>query len=612
MPAFQAVSSLTLDYRGSALAHAAGNFLGAPGVQILFGGPRYGTDFVDEAQPFRLLGISISGQLTDLSGSLPPGMAAVHAREILVADFNKDGFADAFSVNHGFDGGGFPGETDELLFGGATLRAGAVPARSDFGHSASAGDIDGDGDIDILVGNFGNLGLSRSGPYFLKNDGAGGFAPTSGGLDGTTLSGLTSSLLVDVDGDGDLDFVAGNHGVAGSAGWVWKNDGAGIFVNDPSRALPAGLFGETITVDVAAMDFDGDGDQDLILSQTRNEPFYQGSALQFLRNDGTGRFTDVTAERMPVQDLTAPWADTIHVVDMDGDGHKDLVISRPGGGAGSSIALNDGSGRFAYVDAASLGLSGVYWTPVDYNGDGRVDLVSFSRDLPTDGPLTISVHQNLGFTNLTVSSGNDFVVGTAGPDRVEAGPGNDTLLGGDGQDYLRGNEGDDSLSGGAGFDDLHGNQGNDTVDGGAGDDWVVGGQGNDLLYGGDDASNNVVYGNLGDDTCYGGAGIDWVRGGQGNDSLSAGAGDDLIWGDRGDDTIRGGAGADTFGIFGEAGTDRILDFNAAEGDRIRVDPGYTFTTAQVGADVVVTISGGGAQAILVGVQLSALPDGWIS
>ncbi|MET0271418.1 MAG: calcium-binding protein, partial [Phenylobacterium sp.] len=58
------------------------------------------------------------------------------------------------------------------------------------------------------------------------------------------------------------------------------------------------------------------------------------------------------------------------------------------------------------------------------------------------------------------------------------------------------------------------------------------------------------------------------------------------------------------------GLDRITDFSRAEGDRIQLDPGVTYSTAQVGADTVVTLGGGG-QVVLAGVQLSTLTDGWI-
>ena len=171
-----------------------------------------------------------------------------------------------------------------------------------------------------------------------------------------------------------------------------------------------------------------------------------------------------------------------------------------------------------------------------------------------------------------------------------------------------GGDGDDTLMGGAGFDYLQGNAGADSEAGGAGDDWVVGGQGNDQLSGGD--GNDVVYANLGDDTLAGDAGNDWVRGGQGNDLLTGGAGDDWLSGDKGDDTISGGAGADIFHSFGDAGLDRVTDFNAGEGDRVQLDPGTTYSVAQVGSDTVISMTGG-AVMTLVGVSMASLPTGWI-
>jgi Ca2+-binding RTX toxin-like protein len=179
---------------------------------------------------------------------------------------------------------------------------------------------------------------------------------------------------------------------------------------------------------------------------------------------------------------------------------------------------------------------------------------------------------------------------------------------GDGLDYLRGEEGNDVIYGGFGFDDVHGNMGDDTVSGGQGGDWVVGGKDNDLLFG--DAGDDIVYGNLGADTCDGGDGADLIRGGQADDILTGGAGADWISGDLGEDTIAGGAGADIFSSFGAAGTDRITDFNRAEGDRVRLDPGNTYTASQQGADTVVEIAGG-ARVVLVGVQMSTLTGDWI-
>jgi Ca2+-binding RTX toxin-like protein len=187
--------------------------------------------------------------------------------------------------------------------------------------------------------------------------------------------------------------------------------------------------------------------------------------------------------------------------------------------------------------------------------------------------------------------------------------GNNTITGSLFQNYLRGMDGDDSISGGSGFDDINGNQGNDTAHGNGGDDWVVGGKGDDLLYG--DAGNDQVLGNLGNDTLDGGIGDDTIRGGQGDDVIFGGPGNDFLSGDRGNDTLTGGPGADIFHSSQGAGIDRVLDFNAGEGDHVMLDPGTPYVVNQIGADTVVDM-GNGDQVILVGVQMWTLPQGWIS
>ena len=207
--------------------------------------------------------------------------------------------------------------------------------------------------------------------------------------------------------------------------------------------------------------------------------------------------------------------------------------------------------------------------------------------------------------------GDDEINGGGGADTIFAGAGNDTIVGvahEAGAGYLRGDDGDDAVTAGAGFDDINGNQGNDTLHGGLGDDWVVGGRDNDVQTG--DAGGDVVWGNLGNDTVDGGDGADQVRGGQGDDSVAGGAGDDYVSGDRGNDTISGGTGADLFHGSQDAGIDRVIDFNLAQGDRVMLDPGTTYTLSQSGADTVIDM-GGGHQMVLAAVQLSSLTPGWM-
>ena len=90
-----------------------------------------------------------------------------------------------------------------------------------------------------------------------------------------------------------------------------------------------------------------------------------------------------------------------------------------------------------------------------------------------------------------------------------------------------------------------------------------------------------------------------------------GAGDDYLSGDKDSDTITGGLGADIFHSFGDAGMDRIMDFNRSQGDRVLLDAGTTYTVAQSGIDTVISMTGGG-QVVLVGVSMSSLSNGWIT
>jgi len=289
--------------------------------------------------------------------------------------------------------------------------------------------------------------------------------------------------------------------------------------------------------------------------------------------------------------------------------------------------FNSNAGRDWFV--ATNSSSRVIFAVWDAGGRDTFDFSGFSQNQTIElregffsnvGGLigNVAVAQGARIENAIGGFGSDTINGNAldndlqggaGFDSIFAGAGNDTIDGGTGTSYLRGEEGNDSIVGGASFDDLHGNTGNDTGRGGAGDDYVVGGKDQDLLFGDDGA--DLVYGNIGADTADGGAGNDIVRGGQDNDSISGGAGADFMSGDKGSDTVSGGAGADIFHISSDAGSDRVLDFNLAEGDRVHVDPGATFSVAQVGEDTVVSLASSSDQVILVGVQMSTLTPGWI-
>lgn len=271
-----------------------------------------------------------------------------------------------------------------------------------------------------------------------------------------------------------------------------------------------------------------------------------------------------------------------------------------------SMAQADGSPFSANlvvpgVSAASFG----QWLSADANPLAFSALLS-GNDRLEGGRLQADLIRGYG--------GNDLIYGRGGGDSLFGGDGDDQIfanpsdLRSSASNLLRGEAGNDYVIGGDGFDDINGNMGNDTASGGLGADWVVGGQDQDLLFG--DAGDDIVYGNMGNDTCYGGDGNDLVRGGQGDDVLFGGMGKDWLSGDRGNDTITGGHGADTLHAFADAGLDRVTDFSIADGDRVQLDRGTPYTLVQSGADTIIDM-GGSAQMILVGVNLSSLPSGWM-
>ena len=275
----------------------------------------------------------------------------------------------------------------------------------------------------------------------------------------------------------------------------------------------------------------------------------------------------------------------------------------------NNTVIND-MGRGAFVWDASgspISVSGAHVWGATTMASGSGVTVSGTTQLASKPALDLSDPWAGAAPAQPAPTTPQALTGGAGADTLLGGAAADTLSGGDGANYMRGGEGNDVITGGSGFDNINGNTGADTIQSGAGADWALGGQGADVVQAGD--GNDIVNGNMGDDTVDGGAGADTVRGGQGADVITGGTGDDWISGDLGADTITGGAGADTFHMSVGAGADRITDFNAAEGDRILLDPGTSYTYAQSGADVVVTLSG--AQVTLAGVTLSTLPAGWI-
>ena len=185
--------------------------------------------------------------------------------------------------------------------------------------SVAVGDLDGDGDLDAVVGN---IGLNR----VWRNDGHGRFQRTRGNLGGEWTYGIG---LHDLDRDGDLDVYAANYG---SADTVWLNTGDGRFIKSAQNLVAAR------SMAVALGDLDGDGDADALVGTN-------GEGGRILLNTGNGIFEERTGS------LGDAPTYGVALGDLDGDGDLDAICAN--NGVESESWINDGEGRFTHGEGTS-------------------------------------------------------------------------------------------------------------------------------------------------------------------------------------------------------------------------------------------------------------------
>jgi hypothetical protein len=245
----------------------------------------------------------------------------------------------------------------------------------------AVGDIDGDGDLDLLTAN-----INASTVSVRINNGAGNFTAPVINPDPAVGSGPENVTLGDVDGDGDLDFLTANY--TSSTVSVRLNDGSGNFTAPALNPNPAV---GTNTYSVVLGDLDGDGDLDLLAG------CYYGNRVSVRLNDGSGNFTAPALNPNPV---VGDYPQSVALGDVDRDGDLDLLAANFTSNS-VSVRLNDGSGNFstpATNPNVAIGSRPNSLTLGDVDGDGDLDLLTANSSNDPVSSVSVRLNQPLLLT----------------------------------------------------------------------------------------------------------------------------------------------------------------------------------------------------------------------
>ena len=245
-------------------------------------------------------------------------------------------------------------------------------ANSNEGPSISIGDINNDKRQDIFIGG----AKRQSGRLFIQEPDGSFLSVQEKVFAQNVLREATCSLFFDTNGDGWQDLLVGYGGNEFSSG---KNIRPQLYLNHKGVFKQSEIaFDESIEGNLAsidAVDFDDDGDLDLVLlSDQMPDNFGKTTKSYILFNDGSGHFTNVTSEFAPSLEFHGNLKD-IKVVDLNQDGKKDVVAV--GHWTPIFIFINDGK-QLQLLTKTGLEQTHGWWNHVemaDFDDDGDLDMI---------------------------------------------------------------------------------------------------------------------------------------------------------------------------------------------------------------------------------------------
>ena len=223
---------------------------------------------------------------------------AKDARDVFVIDVDQDGYLDIVAASGGDDTIVWYKQTQSD--GNVSFTRNVISTTADNPQSIFAIDLDGDGDIDILSGNFQSEKIT-----WFENDGDQSF--TSKDIVGG-LTAIYEIFAIDIDGDGDVDIVSATGQSHSEISWH-ENDGAGSFTQRivfQDASSPRCIY---------PIDFDGDGFIDILAGSEDD------NTVWFFKNEGAQTFSNLTIS------TDATGVRGIFVADVDKDGDLDVVAA---------------------------------------------------------------------------------------------------------------------------------------------------------------------------------------------------------------------------------------------------------------------------------------------
>ncbi len=338
-------------------------------------GSAYGGTGSSGAQPQHLFLGNGTGGFTAAHAQL--NVSNFNAKMVIAEDVDNDGDLDLMYAS------GSTGSGPRLLLNNGSavftdVSGTNLPVLALRSFSLCAGDVDDDGDLDVVVTDGGTFGGTASQARLLINNGSGVFADQTVPRMPVDLYNCQDVTLFDYDGDFDIDIALSGKGATGKRGRLYLNDGSGNFTI--SNALDQ--MGSNATYEVEYGDLDGDTDLDCMIQSI------SGQSEGWGRNDGPASPITKTTFPSPNGDDDNEMAG----VDYDNDGDLDVFVAS----LASSEKVYRNTGAVFAKDTTAIQAQSDASLDIgfgDFNGDGTYDMVTAQGE---SGNFTNKVYANSG------------------------------------------------------------------------------------------------------------------------------------------------------------------------------------------------------------------------